>query len=431
MHKICFFKGEKNKLTKDGDSLARFEINTDKLGNSWELERLLEDKLGKFTKEIEIDYESFKNLSFKNFGAQERDLALSTVLSMFTTVAFTMKSSKNSEKDVKKWKLVGGNFDSNVSSISSSFALTKRLQSTPPNIMTPEQFVLEAREALKGIPGVEIEEIKGEDLKKERLELIIAVGKASINAPRLLIIKYLVSGSDDLIALVGKGVCYDTGGLNIKTGSYMATMKFDMSGAAVSLGVVKALAENGSKQSVVVAIPLVENSVAGNSYRPDDVIICRNGMSIEIDNTDAEGRLVLADALAYVSEVYKPKEIITIATLTGAIGYALGSKYGGAWSTNDDQWNKLRSCSLKAAEWIWRMPMDDYYLKALQKTKVADIKNSAKTGMGGSNRAAMFLKEFTNNIPFIHLDIASIDHCENTGEPRAPLLKTLYFYLFG
>lgn len=430
MYLVKFSAGEKNNLIKESDAVAKLEIDTQGLENSYELQKALDEKLGKFTKKIEIDYESFKALEFKNFGQLERDLALSTVLSMRTTVAFSMKKQDSLEKDLKKWTLVKGDLDGSVKSIVDSFELAKRLQATPPNIMTPEQFVNEAKAALDGVEGVKIKEIKGKDLKKEKLELIIAVGKASVNAPRLLLIEYTAPDSKDLIALVGKGVCYDTGGLNIKTGSYMATMKFDMSGGAVSLGIIKALAQNQSKQSVVVAIPLVENSVAGNAYRPDDVIVCRNGMSIEIDNTDAEGRLVLADALAYVSEVYKPKEVITIATLTGAIGYALGNKYGGAWTTDMDQWNRLSDSSIKGAEWVWRMPMDDYYLKALQKTKVADLKNSVKTGMGGSNRAARFLKEFTNNTPYIHLDIANIDHCENTGEPKAPLLKTLYFYLF-
>lgn len=222
--------------------------------------------------------------------------------------------------------------------ISDGVALAKRLQNTPPNFMMPENFVEEAKKELDGIDGIEIKEISGQGLEEEKLGLIMAVGKASNHPPRLLIIKYHGGdANEEFTALVGKGVCYDSGGLNIKTGSYMSTMKFDMSGGAVSLGVIKTLAKNKAKVNLVVAVPLVENAVASNSYRPDDVIVCRNGMSIEIDNTDAEGRLVLADALAYVVDVHKPKEVITIATLTGAIGYALGNKYGGAWATDDER----------------------------------------------------------------------------------------------
>lgn len=430
MDSIFFREGSETKLNREEGGRSFLEVNVESVGNAFELQKLLEDNFNKFSDDLEIDRDSFRSLKFK-FGDMERDLAMESVYLSGTFVSFSMKNPDGRAKDLKKWTLIGGEWDEKTKNIMDGVRFAKRLQNTPPNFMMPENFAEETRKFLDGLDGVEIEEIQGGRLEEERLGLIGAVGRASMHPPRLLIIKY--SGAEkggDPIALVGKGVCYDSGGLNIKTGSYMSSMKFDMSGGAVSVGAIGALAKNRAKINLIVAVPLVENAVSSNSYRPDDVVMCRNGMSIEIDNTDAEGRLVLADALAYVVDTFKPKEVITIATLTGAIGYALGSKYGGAWATSDQQWNDLLDSSIKAAEWVWRMPMDEYYLKALKKTRVADIKNSAKTGAGGSNRAAMFLKEFTGGLPYVHLDIANIDHCESTGEPTAPLLKTLYFYLF-
>ncbi|XP_032746500.1 probable cytosol aminopeptidase [Rattus rattus] len=430
IQRITFSSGKENAFRRVDDKNGVIELNTGEIGTSAELYEVIQKKLGEASEELSIDRDSFRQLEF-GFGDKERDLALATLHLDSTFVSFSLKKKEDLEKEYRKWSLEGQDWDEEVSNILEGTRLTRKLQNTPPNLMMPENFVEEARKYLEGISGIEINVISGGDLKKEKLGLIEAVGGASEHAPRLLIVKYSAAGSKEYMALVGKGVCYDSGGLNIKTGSYMSKMKFDMSGAAVSLGVVGALARNKCKNSIVVAIPLVENAVGPKSYRADDVLISRNGMSVEIENTDAEGRLVLADALAYVADVYKPKEIMTIATLTGAIGYALGYKYAGAWSTEDDMSSRLLESSKQWGEWIWRMPLDDYYLKALKKTKVADIANSAKTGAGGSNRAAMFLKEFTNKLPYIHLDIANIDHCDKTGEPTAPLFKTIYFYMSG
>lgn len=255
-----------------------------------------------------------------------------------------------------KCDIVGDESIEKIENIISGIEFAKRLQATPPNILTPEKFVQEVREKFEGVQGVNIREIVGEDLVKERLNLIVAVGKASANAPRLLLIEYMPEKGGKVSALVGKGICYDSGGLNIKTGPYMSTMKFDMSGGAVSAGTLYALAKNGAGRNLVVSIPLAENSVSGIAYRPDDVIVSRSGKSIEIDNTDAEGRLVLADAMSYVIDEYKPEEIITIATLTGAIGYALGNKYGGGWSTCCSRWERFMKCVDRGFEFVWRMP---------------------------------------------------------------------------
>lgn len=395
--------------------------------SSAQLYSLLEENIGSF-EELEFDFESFYSLGFDCLSRDDIDLVLYFVHSFFCVTPFSLKS-KNKDK---KWIVPNLDSKSFLNYLLKAYQFARRLQETPPNLLNTSEFVEEVKKLFEPLKDlVFVREIEGEDLVKENLNLIKAVGQASLNKPRLLILEYIPSPGKEVSALVGKGICYDTGGLNIKTGSYMSDMKFDMSGAAISASTLFALASAKSKKNVVVLLPLAENSVSGNSYRPDDVIVSKSGLSVEIDNTDAEGRLVLADAIAYACASYNPSELITIATLTGAIGYALGYKYAGAWFTSCASFKSFDIAAKKAGEWFWRMPLDDYYLKSLKSSRVADIKNSAKTGAGGASRAACFLKEFSTSDSFIHLDIANVAHSENSNVSRAPLLRTLYFYLFS
>lgn len=395
--------------------------------NPAQLYSLLEENISSFEK-LEFDLESFYSLKFDCLNKEDIELVLYSIHSFFCVTPFSLKSKNKS----KEWIIPELSSDSNLSHLLKAHQFARRLQETPPNLLNTAEFVKEIKDLFKPFKDlVVIREIEGENLEKEKLNLIRAVGQASQNKPRLLILEYIPSPGKDVVALVGKGICYDTGGLSIKTGSYMSDMKFDMSGAAISASTLFALASSKSKKNVVVLLPLAENSISGNSYRPDDVIVSRSGLSVEIDNTDAEGRLVLADAIAYACSLYNPSELITIATLTGAIGYALGYKYAGAWFTSCASFKSFEAAANKAGEWFWRMPLDDYYLKSLKSSRVADIKNSAKTGAGGASRAACFLKEFSSSESFVHLDIANVAHSENGTVSRAPLLRTLYFYLFN
>ena len=210
------------------------------------------------------------------------------------------------------------------------------------------------------------------------------------------------------VALVGKGLTFDSGGLDIKPADYMTTMKGDKSGACAVLGAVKAAALLKLPWKVTVIIAAAENMPGGNAYRPDDILRARNGKTIEVNNTDAEGRLTLADALSFASEL-KPDKIIDIATLTGACAVALGTNTGGLFTNNDLFGDQVLAAAKMSGERLWKLPMDDPTLKKAIKSPVADLVNSGGR-YGGAITAAMFLEAFVDkNIPWVHLDIAAAD----------------------
>jgi len=279
----------------------------------------------------------------------------------------------------------------------------RELINEPSNVLTPEEFVKRAREMLKGLP-VEIEVFDKEKLKKENFNLLLAVAKGSKNDPYLLVIKYLPKKDEKPIALVGKGVCFDTGGYYVKPDPYMNEMYIDMSGAAVVLGVVKALAKNKIEKNVIAVIPLVENSIDGNAYKPSDIIKSRSGKFVEIEHTDAEGRLILADAIDYALE-FDPKEIITVATLTGAAIIALGEEVAAIMSNDDKSIEKLKKIGLEIEERVWPLPLWDLYRELIDSQR-ADIKNLNKGKEAGTIVGGIFLKEFAKDKKFIHIDIA-------------------------
>jgi leucyl aminopeptidase len=209
------------------------------------------------------------------------------------------------------------------------------------------------------------------------------------------------------IVLVGKGVTFDSGGLSIKPGDYMVDMKYDMLGAATALATLKITAELNQKKNLVVIVPAVENMPGGDAYRPDDILIAMNGKSVEIKNTDAEGRLILADALCYASR-YKPQEVIDLATLTGACAVALGLERSGLFSKNKTMTEKLLNSSESIGENLWHLPLGEEYSDAM-KSEVADIKNTGGVGgdrYGGSSTAAAFLEFFTD-YDWAHIDMSS------------------------
>ncbi len=241
-------------------------------------------------------------------------------------------------------------------------------------------------------------------LKKMGMNLLLAVGDASDHGSRLVVMEYN-GGGKGKIALVGKGVTFDSGGLNLKPTGYMETMRQDMSGAMVVLAVMKTLAELNIKTNVVAVMPLAENMIGPTFYKPGDVLKSYNGKTVEIWNTDAEGRLILADALSYVVKKYKPDQVIDFATLTGSIIVALGTNVAGLFSNNDDLAQNLITAGKNVDELLWRMPMFDSY-KELLKSEVADINHCPKKRDAGAITAALFLESFVENTPFAHIDIA-------------------------
>jgi len=241
-------------------------------------------------------------------------------------------------------------------------------------------------------------------LEEEKMGLMLAVGKAAVHEPALVILEYTGNpGSKEKIAIVGKGITYDTGGLNIKT-SGMETMKADMAGAAVALGIVRAAAELQLNVNFVSALALAENAIGPSSYKPGDVYRSRSGKTVEISNTDAEGRLVLGDAVSYIEEKYGPKQLIDFATLTGGVVVALGEEATGLFATDDALAKALEQSGERTQERIWRLPLYAEYKEYL-KSNIADIKNAGPR-KASSGSGATFIQAFIKSVPWAHLDIA-------------------------
>ena len=285
---------------------------------------------------------------------------------------------------------------------------TRNLVTQPANILNPKKFVEEILK-LKKI-GLQIEVLNEKKMKSLGMNALLGVGQGSSNESYMVIMKWNgnKSSKEKPLAFVGKGVCFDTGGISLKPAKFMEDMKYDMGGAGTVTGLMKTLALRKAKVNAVGVVGLVENMVDGNAQRPGDVVKSYSGQSIEILNTDAEGRLVLADAIAYAEDKFKPKFIINLATLTGAIVVALGNEYAGLFSNNDKLANQIQEVSLKDNEKAWRLPLNENFDK-LMDSKIADVQNINYSGGAGSITAAQFLQRFIRNkTPWAHLDIAGM-----------------------
>ncbi len=271
--------------------------------------------------------------------------------------------------------------------------------------VTPQALAKVAGQLAKDFSSIKTTVFDKKRLEKEKMGLLLAVGKGSSKDPAFIIVEYKGHpGSSEKVALVGKGVTYDTGGLNLKPTGSMETMKDDMSGAAAVLGTLQAIAALSLKVNVVGVIASTENSIGPDSYKPGDVYKSYEGTTVEISNTDAEGRLVLADALAYVQKHYKPKTIIDLATLTGGIVIALGEEVTGLFSNSDELAKDLIEAGQTTYERVWRFPIYSEYKEGL-KSKIADMRNSADR-KASAITGAMFLLHFIKDAEWAHLDIA-------------------------
>ena len=298
---------------------------------------------------------------------------------------------------------------------------TRELVTEPANIIYPETFVERVQAAVKGT-GLDIEVLDGAAMKKLGMGALLGVAQGSIRDPRLLILRW--NGGKDgeaPIAFVGKGVTFDTGGISIKPAAGMEAMKWDMGGAGAVAGAMIALAKRKAKANIVGICGLVENMPDGNAQRPGDVVTSMSGQTIEVINTDAEGRLVLADAITYVQRKFSPKIVIDLATLTGAIVISLGHEFGGLFTTDDDLANQLLGAAQASGDKLWRQPMAESFDKLID-SPIADMKNVGPRE-GGSITAAQFISRFVENgTRWAHLDIAGMawsDKANNTYDKGA------------
>ena len=271
--------------------------------------------------------------------------------------------------------------------------------------VTPQTLVEQAKNLAKTYPQVKATIFDRKRIEKEKMGLLLAVNRGSVRDPAFIILEYKGNPrSKEHTALIGKGITYDTGGLNLKPTGSMETMKCDMSGAAAVLGTIRAAAELGLKVNVTGVIPSTENSIGSRSYKPGDVYVSYTGKTVEIANTDAEGRLILADALAYTVKNLKPTRMIDLATLTGAVVVCLGDEATGLMSNQDALAEALIKAGNATFERVWRLPLFEEYKKQI-KSDIADIKNSGGR-QAGTITAALFLEAFVGDVPWAHLDIA-------------------------
>jgi leucyl aminopeptidase len=284
--------------------------------------------------------------------------------------------------------------------------LARTLVNEPANVIFPESFAAQAQELTK--LGVEVSVLDEKAMGKLGMGALLAVGQGSERESRFVVMRWKGSKAKKAapVAIVGKGVCFDTGGISIKPAASMEDMKGDMAGAACVVGLLHALAKRKAKANVVGVIGLVENMPSHNAYRPGDILTSMSGQTIEVVNTDAEGRLVLADALWWTKENIKPRLMVNLATLTGAIIVALGVDNAGLFCNDDDLAAKLTSAGQATGETLWRMPLGPSYDKLID-SRFADMKNSGGRH-GGSITAAQFLKRFVGDVPWAHLDIAGV-----------------------
>ena len=371
-----------------------------------------------------IDLNLIDNVTFIDKNFTEKNLNKNFIDEFFHGIelkSYQFKKYK-SKKDIKELKVNIINkekkfkFDSTnkFKSLLSGINFTKDLVSEPGNILHPDEYA-KRLSSLKKI-GLKVNVLDEKNLKKLGMNSLLGVGQGSIRGSYLVTLEWNgVKNKSKPLAFVGKGVCFDTGGISLKPAKFMEDMTYDMAGSAVVVGLMKSLALRKAKINAVGVVGLVENMPGGNAQRPGDIVKSYSGKTIEILNTDAEGRLVLADALTYTEKKFKPKFIVDLATLTGAIIVSLGSEYAGLFSNDDKLSKQLYDAGLKVDEKVWRMPLHKNYDKLIN-SKNADMQNINYQGGAGSTTAAQFLQRFIlDKTPWAHLDIAGMAFSKYNG----------------
>lgn len=300
-------------------------------------------------------------------------------------------------------------FDAKARHLADAVNWTRDMQSEPANVLYPEEFVRRTRAAFAGAPNVSIRVIDEREMKRLGMGAILGVGQGSPRPPRIMIVRYQGGAADAApIVFAGKGITFDSGGISIKQNAGMWAMKADMTGAASVMGAVLSLSKSRAPVNVIAVAALAENMPDGAAQRPGDVVRAMSGKTIEIMSTDAEGRLVLADAVWFAQETYKPRLLVDIATLTGSVGRALGDEYAGLFARSDDVAEALLAAGEAAGEDVWRLPLHPNHDKQI-KSLIADVKNG-DTGDPGASTGAAFIGAFVKpETPWAHLDIAGVD----------------------
>lgn len=329
------------------------------------------------------------------------------------------KSKSKDDKTVKEKKITIAAEEkkiyTNAVAICQGVRLTRDLVNDNADTITSAYLEKTVRDLVKGNQNIRLEILNRKELKAKGLNLHLAVNQASNKEPKLIIVRYDGGKKGEgHTAIIGKGMTFDTGGLNLKPTGSIETMKIDMSGAAAVCGILKNVLALGIRKNLLFVLGIAENSIGSAAYKPGDVITGYAGKSVEIGNTDAEGRLILADAFAYVVKNYKPAKMIDLATLTGACVVALGFDYSGLFSNCDEFARQLIDASIKTDDRAWHLPVYPE-LKEYIKSPIADLKNTSNIKGGGASTAAEFLHQFTEGTTWAHLDIAGSSYTEGAG----------------
>jgi leucyl aminopeptidase len=339
-------------------------------------------------------------------------VALAAALRAWRYDRYRTKLKDKQKPTLKSVTIVGGGngaaarWKSRWAPIVEGIDLTRSLVTEPANIIYPESFVDRCRELSK--LGIEMDVLDGKQMKELGMGALLGVAQGSVREPRLLVLRWNGGKDGDApTAFVGKGVTFDTGGISIKPAAGMESMKWDMGGAGAVVGAMKALALRKAKANLIGVCGLVENMPGGNAQRPGDVVTTMSGQTVEVINTDAEGRLVLADAITYVQRKYNPTTVIDLATLTGAILISLGHEFAGLFTPDDELADKLLKAAGESGDKLWRMPLAEPFDRLID-SPIADVKNVGPRE-GGSITAAQFIKRFVDDeVKWAHLDIAGM-----------------------
>ncbi|MDT3696905.1 MAG: leucyl aminopeptidase [Ignavibacterium sp.] len=425
LQKKSFLSSDVNKIritkpTGKPDEIILFKIKPDDLNPDYFRNQLAEFIVNLQSEVIENLYIFIPSFSVvkKYFDSEEyyyQSLAEGVLLGNYSFDKYKKEKQKQKSLNVCFYAEDERKLKSalkNAFNIISSVALTRDLQNEPANNLTPDIFANRVSNELRKL-GIKTTVFGQKEIQRRKMGGLIAIGQGSINKPKFIILEYKPAlkskrnKKEDVktIALVGKGITFDTGGISLKPSKGMGAMKADMSGAAVVVGTLSAAAKSNLKVHLYGIIPAAENMCSGESIRPGDIVKISNGKSVEIEDTDAEGRVVLADALHYASQL-KPDQIIDLATLTGACVVALGEFVAGMFTKDEQMADRLYKSGMKTYDRVWRLPLWDDF-NELIKSDVADVANLGSTRWAGAITAAKFLEHFVDkNIPWTHLDIA-------------------------
>jgi leucyl aminopeptidase len=318
------------------------------------------------------------------------------------------KSSKDDSDQLEEMEIVAGSdlgaVVSDAATVIEHSNAARNLQNLPASDLTPADLAEHATQVAAAIDGLEVEVLGPDRIKELGMGGLLGVAKGSHEEPRLIVLRY--SGGGPSLGIVGKAVTFDTGGISIKPSAKMQEMKMDMSGGAAAIEGTAAIAQLGLPVDVLTVVPATENMPSGHATRPGDIVTISNGKTVEVNNTDAEGRLILADGLAYAVK-NGAERLVDLATLTGAIITALGSTFAGSFSNDDDFAETVATAAERAGEPVWRMPLHPDYTE-LTRGRVADLVNASEQRKASSAYAAAFLSEFVDGRPWVHLDIAGV-----------------------